>query len=177
MDQSPHPPGPYGDPANPGGTGPKKGLIIGLSIGAVLLIAAIVVTLILVLGGDDDDDNGGPGGSASDNRPSVDELTSALTAEGFADESQARCAAEVFYDSDISDEGLQAIADNDDAYQPSSQDEAAANEIEDEVLECIGISGGSDWPEVEEPDFEVPDLEVPDIEVPDFDDPEFDFDN
>lgn len=169
---TPPPPGgsappPYGSAPPPagGGGGSKKGLFIGLGIGAVVLIAAVVVTLVLVLGGGDDSDddgdgNGGGGGTTSepgDTRPSIDDLAAALIAEdtaGELDPSMAQCVAEVMHGSNISDEALQAAVDGNDAYQLDATDEAAFSEIEDEFFACI--FGGLDIPDLEMPELDLP---------------------
>lgn len=91
-------------------------------------------------------------------RPSVDEISEALQdggnemTEGMPalDESTADCLAELFHDSDISDDGLQALVDGDDDYE-DSDDEAAAESIdENELIECL--MGDMEVPELETPD-------------------------
>ena len=91
-------------------------------------------------------------------RPSVDEISEALQdgnnelSEGMPgiDEETADCLAELFHDSDISDEGLQALIDGDEDYE-DADDEAAVEEIDqDEFFECV--MGDTDMPDLETPE-------------------------
>lgn len=91
-------------------------------------------------------------------RPSVAEISAALqdpentTDSGVPafDAESADCLAELFYESDLSDEGLRALVDGDEDYE-DPDDEAAAQRIdEDELVACI-----------------LSDLEIPDLDAPD----------
>ncbi|WP_244929039.1 hypothetical protein [Nocardioides sp. W7] len=77
-------------------------------------------------------------------RPSVDDLSKAfqdsdnVIGSGL-EKDQADCVAEAFHDSDISDETLQAIVDNDEDYKGDDGDEDALKEISTEsIAECMG---------------------------------------
>lgn len=91
--------------------------------------AALVLTLATACGG---------GG-----RPSVDELSEALQSDdnvmGIGLEAdQADCVAEAFHDSDLSDDTLQAIVDQDEDYEGSDEDRDAMESIStDSMAECM----------------------------------------
>jgi hypothetical protein len=54
------------------------------------------------------------------------------------DEKQSDCVAEAFHDSDVSDETLQAIVDNDEDYEGNADDEDALKSISTESMtECL----------------------------------------
>lgn len=102
--------------------------------------AFLVVTLATACGG---------GG-----RPSQDEIADGISGTGDVPSDVADCMAEVVHDSDLSDEAVQAIADGDEDYEPSGDDEQASEDVAGEFLEC---AGDMDLPEM--PDLE--DLETP----------------
>ncbi|RYB94089.1 hypothetical protein EUA93_06840 [Nocardioides oleivorans] len=97
------------------------------------LIAASLMALTLLTG------CGGDGGG----RPSVDELSTAFQDEDNVmnlglTETQADCVAEAFHDSDVSDETLQAIVDNDEDYEGGDDDEKALESIStDSIATCM----------------------------------------
>ena len=91
---------------------------------------------------------GGDGG-----RPSVDDISESLQDSdimgGEVDAKVADCVAEAFHDSDLSDEALQAIVDQDEDYEPSDDDEKAIESVQsDEMTECV--TEGMDLPEMPE---------------------------
>lgn len=91
--------------------------------------AFLVVTLATACGG---------GG-----RPSVDELSEAFQSDDNVmgmglEEAQADCVAEAFHESDVSDDTLRAIVDNDEDYEGDEDDEEAIKSIStDSVAECM----------------------------------------
>ncbi|MGB0100710.1 MAG: hypothetical protein WBP61_10565 [Nocardioides sp.] len=93
---------------------------------------------------------GGDGG-----RPSVDEISDSIqdndVAGGEVDSATADCIAEAFHDSDLSDDALQAIVDDDDDYEPSDEDEAAITSLSTGAMtDCI--TDGLELPELEDPE-------------------------
>lgn len=88
-----------------------------------LPLAAILATLGLTFA------------ACSSGPPSQDDLTESLTEEGDLPEDLADCVAEALLDSDLSDDQLNAVAD-DDRSDLDSDEEA-------EVLEVIGEAGVS----------------------------------
>ena len=93
---------------------------------------------------------GGDGG-----RPSVDELSESIQSGDLVgsdvDEKVADCIAEAFHDSDLSDEALQAIVDQDEDYDPSEEDRDALDSVSSESLrDCV--TEGMDLPDLEEPE-------------------------
>jgi hypothetical protein len=106
--------------------------------------AALVLTFATGCGGDD-------GGG----RPSVDEISEGIQSNDILGDSMdskvADCVAEAFHDSDLSDDALQAIADGDEDYDPSDDDQEALTSVStDSVAECAGV----EMPETESPDTE-----------------------
>lgn len=91
-------------------------------------------------------------------RPSVDEVADGIkdNSSQFGggvdiDDEMAKCIAEAFHDSDLSDDALQAIADGDEDYEASDEDNEAMTSVSTEsVTECMDI----EMPEV--PDTELP---------------------
>jgi hypothetical protein len=77
-------------------------------------------------------------------RPSADELSTSMQTKGVTTngrtvkltKDQADCAAKIFVNSDLSDEALQAIADSDETYKASKQDDAALKKITDDLGAC-----------------------------------------
>lgn len=100
---------------------------------SVKLLASSVVALTLLTG------CGGGGGG----RPSVDELSTSFQGEDNVlgttfTETQADCIAEAFEGSDVSDETLRAMVDNDQEYEGSSDDQQALTDISTSSLaECM----------------------------------------
>jgi hypothetical protein len=82
------------------------------------------------------------GGDAE--RPSVDEIEKAMKQEDNvlnaftidAEDSVVTCMAEALHDSDVSNEALQAIVDNDEGYDGSSDDEKAIEDVTGDLLDC-----------------------------------------
>lgn len=99
--------------------------------------AFLVVTLATACGG---------GG-----RPSQDEIADGISGSDDVPADVADCMAEAIHDSDLSDEAVQAIADGDDDYEPSGDDEEASMDVAQDILDCSG-------------DIDLPDLE--DLETP-----------
>jgi hypothetical protein len=98
------------------------------------LVAASMLALTLLTG------CGGGGGG----RPSVGDISSTLqdgdNAVGLTlDADQADCFAKVFHDSDISDEALQAMVDQDGDYDPSEEDTKALTALtsSDDAAKCV----------------------------------------
>lgn len=107
------------------------------TLSAVAASSALLLTLS-ACGGDD-------GG-----RPSVDDISESLQDSdmmgGEVDAKVADCVAEAFHDSDLSDEALQAIVDQDEDYEPSEDDEKAIESVQsEEMTECV--TEGMDLPE------------------------------
>lgn len=81
-------------------------------------------------------------------RPSVDEIADALedsdnpvtvASGGVINEDNSECFAEIFHESDLSDDTLQAIVDGDEDYEGDEDEEEALESIsEDDIMECIG---------------------------------------
>lgn len=94
---------------------------------------------------------GGDGGG----RPSVDELSESIQSGDMIgsdiDENVADCIAEAFHESDLSDDALQAIVDQDEDYEASEEDEKALESVSTESLtDCV--SEGMDMPDLEDPE-------------------------
>ncbi|SEB98776.1 hypothetical protein SAMN04489844_1457 [Nocardioides exalbidus] len=98
------------------------------------LIAASLMALTLLSGC-----GGGDGGG----RPSVEELSGAMQEEGNVlnaglTAEQSDCFAQALIDSDVSDETLQAIVDNDEDYKGNDADEEAMQSMStDGLAECM----------------------------------------
>ncbi|HTW16526.1 MAG TPA: hypothetical protein VMF51_15420 [Nocardioides sp.] len=129
------------------------------------LIASAFLVLTLATacgGGDDGDDKSAEGTStggateatteptaestnqASENRPSVDEISAYFVngenALGEVKEEQADCIAEAFHGSDVSDEWLQALVANDAEYVANDADQKTVDAISvDWMKECMGV--------------------------------------
>lgn len=95
------------------------------------LAATAVIALVATgCGGDD-------GG-----RPSVDEISDTIqngdVLGSDIDSDVADCIAEAFHDSDLSDDALQAIVDEDEDYEPSSEDQDALSTVSTSaVTDCV----------------------------------------
>lgn len=97
---------------------------------------ALAATALLLAG------CGGGGG-----RPSVDDISAALTSEDnpageqFASlpDDQVDCIAKVFHDSDLSDDALNALVDGDDEFDGSDGDEKAMTDMtsSDDFVACV----------------------------------------
>lgn len=103
---------------------------------------AVAAALALFATGCGGDDGGG--------RPSVDEISETIQNGDIIgsdlDASVADCIAEAFRASDLSDEALQAIVDEDEGYDPSDEDAEALSSIStDAATECV--AEGTDMPE------------------------------
>lgn len=98
--------------------------------------AFLVVTLATACGG---------GG-----RPSQDEIADGITDNsgeyGEVTEDVADCMAKAIHDSDLSDDAVRAVADGDEDYDPSDEDQKASEGLAGDILDCAG-------------DLEMPDLE------------------
>jgi hypothetical protein len=84
------------------------------------------------------------GGSAAE-RPSADEIADVLT-EGTEElggvavpQEQADCIADVFVNSDLSDEALRAMVEGDEDYEATDEDQAALTDLmaDPAVTECV----------------------------------------
>lgn len=109
--------------------------------------AFLVLTLATACGGGDDDGDAKGAESKSEPteaRPSVDEISAFfLSGKNMlgpdVKEEQADCVAEVFHDSDVSDELLQALVANDMSYEGSQADQKTMAAIaEDWMTDCMG---------------------------------------
>jgi hypothetical protein len=87
---------------------------------------------------------GGGGG-----RPSTDEIADALRGEDnpfgalASDNDEAiDCIAEALHDSDLSDEALQAIVDNDEDAEAEDGDEEALTDLQGEITDCAVQGAG-----------------------------------
>ncbi|MFD1860937.1 hypothetical protein EHW97_08045 [Aeromicrobium camelliae] len=68
----------------------------------------------------------------------MDELSKSLQSEDSVipvPESAADCFAQVFHDSDLSNETLQAMVDQDEDYEGSKKDEEALDGLQDTLIE------------------------------------------
>ncbi|WP_028644164.1 hypothetical protein [Nocardioides sp. URHA0020] len=93
--------------------------------------AALVLTVATGCGGD--------GGG----RPSVDEIADGIQGGALGSDVSdkvATCVAKAFHDSDLSDDALQAIVDNDKDYKGSKEDTKALSSVSSEsVTKCMGV--------------------------------------
>lgn len=97
----------------------------------VVAVAALAFTLSAC---------GGGGGG----RPSTDQIADSLKGEDSAlgsvttgaSDAVIDCIAEELHDSDLSDEALQALVDNDDDYDGSDDDKKAVEDIQDDLVDC-----------------------------------------
>ncbi|WP_085872931.1 MULTISPECIES: hypothetical protein [unclassified Nocardioides] len=103
----------------------------------ILLLASAVLVLGFTSACGGGDDGGG-------GRPSVDEVADGVQGSmadelgGDVPDGAVDCIAQAFYDSDISDEGLQAIADGDEDYEASDEDQEALQSIvTDDMTKCM----------------------------------------
>lgn len=90
------------------------------SLTAVLVVAALSLSAC---------------GGGSD-RPSKDELTKVLV-ENELSKKQAECAADAILDSDLSDEALKAMAEQDEDYKPSKADTKAQAKATEAMMKCV----------------------------------------
>ena len=95
---------------------------------------AVVLTLTTACGGD--------------GRPSADEIADSLKSQSEDVPAAADlpddaidwdCLGEVYHDSDLSDEALQAIVDGDEDYEPSGDDEKAVTDAVQDSADCYEI--------------------------------------
>ena len=91
-----------------------------------LSVATIAITLFLT---------GACGGS---DRPSQADVSKAIqkTDSSFSKKG-ADCAAKVLVDSDISDEGLTAIANDNKKYKPSAADQKVQTKVSPAIAKCL----------------------------------------
>ena len=100
------------------------------------LIAGLLAVALLLAGCSDDE--GGSEGGGGGGRPTVDELAGALDSASL-DDTQLECLAQAFVDSEMTDEGLQAIVDGGGlagARGVSAADEAAAQDAAAAGIAC-----------------------------------------
>lgn len=72
-----------------------------------------------------------------DDRPSKDELVKALVKSDLT-KKEAECTADAILDSDISDDGLKAMAEQDEKYKPSKADTKALSAVMSKTMEkCL----------------------------------------
>lgn len=99
----------------------------------ILRPLAVTAVLALVATGCGGDDGG---------RPSVDEISDTIqngdVLGSDLDASVADCIAEAFHDSDLSDDALQAIVDEDEDYDASDEDQEALSSVSTSaVTDCV----------------------------------------
>jgi hypothetical protein len=101
---------------------------------STLASAALVLAFASGCGGSD-----GGGG-----RPSVSEISKSIqggTLGTDVSDKVATCVAKAFHDSDLSDEALRAIVDNDKDYKGSKADTKALSSIStDSATKCMGAA-------------------------------------
>lgn len=91
-----------------------------------LTAATIVITLTLA---------SGCGGS---DRPSQADVSKAIQkADSSYTKKQADCAAKILVNSDISDKGLKAIADNDKNFKPGAADTKVQADVSPVIAKCF----------------------------------------
>ena len=95
------------------------------TLSAAFVVAALTLTSAC----------GGGGGD----RPSQDKLAAQLkkSTNGAITSKQADCAAKAILDSDLSDDAVKAVAENDTKYEPNDQDKKAQADISKEIGKCI----------------------------------------
>jgi len=96
------------------------------TLSAAFIVAALSVTS--ACGGDDGGD-----------RPSKSELTDQIvkSSDGALTKKQADCAAEAILDSDLSDEAIKAVAEGDNDFEPSKDDEKAQGDATTAITKCL----------------------------------------
>jgi predicted small lipoprotein YifL len=79
------------------------------------------------------------GGGGGGDRPSADDVAAQLkkSANGQITDKQADCAAKAIVDSDLSDEAVKAVAENDTDYKPSKADTEAQGDAATAIGKCI----------------------------------------
>jgi hypothetical protein len=94
------------------------------TLSAAFVVAALTLTSACGGGGD---------------RPSQEDVASQLekASNGSIKGKQADCAAKAIVDSDLSDEAVKAVAENDTSYKPSDKDTKAQGAIGKEIAKCI----------------------------------------
>jgi hypothetical protein len=94
------------------------------TLSAAFVVAALTLTSACGGGGD---------------RPSQDKIAAQLkkSTNGALTGKQADCAAKAIVDSDLSDEAVKAVAENDTKYKPNDQDKKAQGDISKEIGKCI----------------------------------------
>ncbi|HEX7133673.1 MAG TPA: hypothetical protein VF228_13945 [Iamia sp.] len=108
---------------------------------ATTLVATVLATLALLLAGCGDD--GDSEGEGSRGRPTVEQMATALDT-GTLEETDLECLAQAFVDSEMTDEGLQAIVDGGGlagARGVSAADEAAAQDAAAQGVACSVRAG------------------------------------
>jgi hypothetical protein len=98
------------------------------TLSAAFVVAALTLTSAC----------GGGGGD----RPSQDKVAAQLkkSTNGAITGKQADCAAKAIVDSDLSDDAVKAVAENDTKYKPNEQDKKAQGDISKEIGKCIASS-------------------------------------
>ncbi|MBD8608059.1 hypothetical protein IFT73_14470 [Aeromicrobium sp. CFBP 8757] len=97
------------------------------TLSAAFVVAALTLTSACGGGGD---------------RPSADDVAAQLkkSAGSAITDKQADCAAKAIVDSDLSDEAVKAVAENDTDYKPSDEDTKAQGDAATEIGKCITAS-------------------------------------
>ncbi len=95
------------------------------TLSAAFVVAALTLTSAC----------GGGGGD----RPSADDVAAQLkkSAGSAITDKQADCAAKAIVDSDLSDEAVKAVAENDTDFKPSDEDTAAQGDAATAIGKCI----------------------------------------
>jgi hypothetical protein len=76
------------------------------------------------------------GCGGGDDRPSKDELVKALVKQDLT-KKEAECAADAVLDSDLSDEALKAMAEQDEDFKPTKDDKKAQTKIIEDMTKCV----------------------------------------
>jgi hypothetical protein len=94
------------------------------TLSAAFVVAALTLTSACGGGGD---------------RPSQEDVASQLekASNGSIKGKQADCAAKAIVDSDLSDDAVKAVAENDTKYKPNDQDKKAQGDVSKEIGKCI----------------------------------------
>lgn len=95
------------------------------TLSAAFIVAALALTSAC----------GGGGGD----RPSKGELADQIvkSSSGAITKKQADCAADAILKSDLSDEAVQAFADNKTDYKPSDEDTKAGTAVATDIGKCV----------------------------------------
>jgi len=88
------------------------------------------------------------GGESGSSRPTTDELAKPMTSGKIADDMGVSglpkkvitCIAQKFHDSDLSDDALRAIVNDDEDFDGKSGDEDALDKIQSDVTSCASAA-------------------------------------